>query len=131
MHGGVNSSAQMAGPLAMPGTTKDLALAYNSNHGAFRPAPLKPKPLIKSPKSARILQQAAGQAAVTPVMQMMLKDLESANQGLDGSVLEVQLLRHFRMARRFHDNKLLRRQKQLLQRQLKAFQAHVLSGSRN
>jgi hypothetical protein len=60
MSSGINSAAQLSGPLAMAGTTRDLAAAYDASSGAFRPAPPIPK-ARKNALSARRLQQAAAE----------------------------------------------------------------------
>ena len=96
---GGSSGPQLSGPLAMPGTTRDLAVAYDTSHGAFRPAPPVPKAARAEVSGGmmRKLLAVAAVPAVTSEMQSLLKRVEPG-QGTGAGTEEEELavLQHYR-----------------------------------
>jgi hypothetical protein len=87
---GSSGSSQLSGPLAMAGTTQDLALAYDTSSGSFRPPPAPPKSNQKPASAARRLQQALQKSAMTNELQALLKNMDE-NAGIEEGIK-----RHFR-----------------------------------
>ncbi len=94
--GAGGSSSNLSGPLAMAGTARDLAAAYDCSRGSFRPSPPEPKAGRRSggPSGsvARRLQQLAAKPASAEELVAMLKKLQRG--GSDDVPAEEGLRRH-------------------------------------
>jgi len=124
---GSSGSGNLSGPLAMAGSTRELADAYDSSKGAFRPAPALPKANRQGLPSSmlRRLQQAAGKSATSSEMQLLL---ESCGEDLEMDDAEGSLFhRHALIIARYDRNKVLRKEKAGLIRRLHKFNEHLSS----
>ena len=122
---GASGSSQLSGPLAMAGTTKDLAEANDSYAGAFRPAPALPKGGKSLPASVlRRLQYAAAKPAVTGEMLTFLDSFAGEGKA-EGSLFQ----QHYQVLGRYERNKTLRREKAILIQHLHKMNQH-LSGQK-
>ena len=121
---GSSGSSNLSGPLAMAGTTRDLAEAYDSSKGAFRPAPALPKGNRQGLPSSmlRRLQQAAGKEATSSEMQLFL-DFHGEEKEAEGSLFH----QHALVLARYDRNKALRQEKSNLIHQLHKFNEHLSS----
>ncbi|KAG1668841.1 hypothetical protein FOA52_004936 [Chlamydomonas sp. UWO 241] len=128
---GGSGSGSLSGPLALAGTTRELARAYDTSLGAFRPAPQKPKARKAvdgggvSGGMLRRLQHAEAAAPATPEMAELLARVEAAmRDGADGSA-SAGLASHFRTQRLYERNGELRREKRVLMEKIKRFSVHL------
>ncbi|GAX79807.1 hypothetical protein CEUSTIGMA_g7247.t1 [Chlamydomonas eustigma] len=116
------NTSQLSGPLAMAGTTKDLAEAYNIAMGAFRPAPPMPRAKRQAlPVSMiRRLQLAEGKTSLTGGLKDIVKSIQVEDKKAGGLFED-----HFRVLQVFEKNKEMRREKMLLIEKVKKFNQHL------
>ena len=129
---GASGSSQLSGPLAMAGTTRDLAEAYDASMGSFRPAPPLPKASRQSLPASTVkrLQLMAAKPAVSEELRALLR-----RKGLLGGEVEDDLGmkglgEHYRVLERFERNRRLRHEKAVLIDRLHKMNAHLASKSK-
>ena len=87
-------AATLSGPLALAGTAKDLALAYDGSRGSFNPAPHAPKATKLSASQTRRLQQASKKDASHEMTEAMLEGAVPERAAFaEGPFLDAMLFR--------------------------------------
>jgi nucleolar complex protein 3 len=117
----------LTGPLALAGTAKDLALAYDSSRGSFNPAPHAPKAVKLSGSSVRRLQQAAKKDSSHEMTEQMLGGVPKIGSS---SKISRSLLTFYTINKRFQVNSELRREKVLLLEKLNRFKRHLIEAKK-